>query len=375
MGARLNDEQRIAWLRLIRTENVGPRTFRSLVNHFGGASAALEALPSLARRGGRGATICTRERAEAELAEVAKRGARLIAIGEPDYPAALAAAEGAPPLLTVAGSTDVFERPHVAIVGGRNASSAGRSFAGQIASELGAAGWVVASGLARGVDAAAHAASVRTGTVAVFAGGLDCLYPPEHADLARRIVADGALVSEMPMGWQPRGRDFPRRNRIIAGLSLGVVVVEAAVRSGSLITARLATELGREVMAAPGSPLDPRCEGSNALLREGATFITRSDDVIEALAPLIDRGAPNPAPISLAQASAAGFEMTEPAESDRARVLELLGPSPALIDEIIQQSGADARTVQIVLLELELAGRLERQAGGRVQLRTAADWI
>jgi DNA processing protein len=260
-------------------------------------------------------------------------------------------------------------------VGARNASSAGRSFAGRLAAEVGGAGWVVASGLARGIDAAAHAASLVSGTVAVFAGGIDCIYPPEHADLAGRIVGEGVLVSEMPMGWQPRGRDFPRRNRIIAGMALGVVVVEAAVRSGSLITARLANELGREVMAAPGSPLDPRCEGSNGLLRQGATLITRSDDVIEALAPLVERGPPPPLPITLAQAEAAGFEGVEPAEDERARILELLGPTPALADDLVRQAGSDVRTVHVVLLELELAGRIERHAGGRVSLRSPADWM
>lgn len=374
MATSLSPEQRLAWLRLIRSENVGPRTFRSLVNHFGGASAALDALPTLARRGGRAVRVASRGECEAELGEIERRGARLVALGEADYPAALAAAEGAPPLLTVAGAISAFQRPAVAIVGARTASSAGRSFASRLASELGGAGWLVASGLARGVDAAAHAAALDSGTVAVFAGGLDCVYPPEHADLARRIVAEGALVSEMPMGWQPRGRDFPRRNRIIAGLSLGVVVVEAAVRSGSLITARLATELGREVMAAPGSPLDPRCEGSNLLLREGATLITRSEHVLEALAPLVDRGPPAPAPISLAQAEAAGFDADEPAEKDRDRILELLGPAPASLDDLVRQSGGDARTVQIVLLELELAGRLERRPGGAVTLRSVDVW-
>lgn len=368
--AGLSDEQRLAWLRLIRSENVGPRTFRNLVNHFGGAAAALEALPELARRGGRAIHVCSQGEAEREFAECARRGVRLIALGEPDYPAILAATEGAPPLLAVAGQPVVFQRPMVSIVGARNASSAGRSFAARLASELGGAGWVVVSGLARGVDAAAHAASVSSGTVAVFAGGLDCLYPPEHADLAGRIVDEGALVSEMPMGWQPRGRDFPRRNRIIAALSLGVVVVEAAMRSGSLITARLATEIGREVMAAPGSPLDPRCEGSNALLREGATLVARSDHVIEALAPLIDRGAPPPPPISLAQAGAAGFEAESPAEDERVRIVDLLGPSPAAVDDLVRHSGASPRAVQVVLLELELAGRLERRDDGRVSLRS-----
>jgi DNA processing protein len=369
MGPRLSPEQRVSWLRLIRSENVGPRTFRSLVNHFGGAAAALDALPDLARRGGRPILLCSRAEAEREIAEIERRGAQLIALGEPEYPQTLAAADGAPPLITVAGAATVFQRPMVAIVGARNASSAGRSFASRLAQELGGAGWVIVSGLARGVDAAAHDASFRSGTVAVFAGGIDCLYPPEHADLAGRIVDDGALVTEMPLGWRPRGQDFPRRNRVIAGLSLGVVVVEAALRSGSLITARLATELGREVMAAPGSPLDPRCEGSNALLRDGATFITRSDDVIEALAPLVDRGPPPAPPISLAQAGAAGFEGGEPQDDQRMRVLELLGPSPAAIDDLVRQSGSDARTVQIVLLELELAGRLDRLPGGKVSLR------
>ncbi|MFC3693616.1 DNA-processing protein DprA [Chenggangzhangella methanolivorans] len=371
----LSDAQRIAWLRLIRSENVGPRTFRNLVNHFGGAAAALEALPDLARRGGRTIHVCSTAEAEDELAECARRGVRMIALGEPDYPAILASTEGAPPLLAVAGAAGCFKRPMVSIVGARNASSAGRSFAQRLAHELGGAGWVVVSGLARGIDAAAHAASVETGTVAVFAGGLDCLYPPEHADLASRIVEDGALVSEMPMGWQPRGRDFPRRNRIIAAMSLGVVVVEAAMRSGSLITARLATEIGREVMAAPGSPLDPRCEGSNALLREGATLITRSEHVIEALGPLIDRGPPPPPPISLAQAGAAGFETPAAADDDRTKVLELLGPSPATIDDLVRQSGAQPRIVQVVLLELELAGRLDRREDGRVALRSVDAFV
>ncbi|WP_020178308.1 DNA-processing protein DprA [Methylopila sp. M107] len=373
-GGALTPEQRVAWLRLIRSENVGPQTFRSLVNHFGGATAAIEGLPELARRGGRRIRICGQAEAEDEIAEATARGVRFVALGETDYPPALAAVEGAPPLLGVAGDAAVFRRSAVAIVGARNASSAGRSFAKQLATELGGAGWLVVSGLARGIDAAAHVATIDSGTVAVLAGGLDCVYPPEHADLASRIVDEGALVSEMPMGWQPRGRDFPRRNRIIAGIALGVVVVEAAVRSGSLITARLATEIGREVMAAPGSPLDPRCEGSNGLLRDGATLITRSDHVIEALAPLIDRGPPPPAPISLAQAASAGFNSLAPGDDERGRILELLGPSPAAVDELVRQSGSDPRTVQVVLLELELAGRIERRPDGAVALKDSESW-
>lgn len=371
----LTDEQRIAWLRLIRSENVGPRTFRDLVNHFGGAAAALDALPALARRGGRAVRICPRAEAEDEIAGAQARGARLVALGEADYPAPLAAIDGAPPLITIAGDPSVFHHPTIGIVGARNASSAGRTFASRVASELGGAGWATVSGLARGVDAAAHAASTKSGTIAVFAGGLDCLYPPEHADLARRIVETGALVTEMPLGWQPRGRDFPRRNRIIAGLSLGVLVVEAAVRSGSLITARLAAELGREVMAAPGSPLDPRCEGSNGLLRDGATFVTRSEDVIDALQHLLGREGPLPQPIALAQAGTAGFEGAEPGDDLRARIVELLGPTPAAVDELVRQSGGDARAVQLVLLELEIAGRLERRPGGAVCLRPSDLWL
>lgn len=369
----LSPEQRLAWLRLIRSENVGPQTFRSLVNHFGGAAAALEAVPELARRGGRRIRVCSVSEAEDEMERCARRGVRLIALGESGYPPALAAAEGAPPLLAVAGDPSLFNRPAVAIVGARNASSAGRSFAGRLASELGGAGWVIVSGLARGVDAAAHSASIHSGTAAVFAGGLDCVYPPEHCDLADRIVAEGALVSEMPLGWQPRGRDFPRRNRVIAGIALGTVVVEAAVRSGSLITARLATELGRDVLVAPGSPLDPRCEGSNRLLREGATLITRSEHVIEALAPLIDR-APAPAPISFAQTSTDSFEASGPGDAERQRILELLGPSPAAIDDVVRQSGASARAVQVALFELEFAGRLERHPAGTVSLRDLDPW-
>lgn len=371
---RLSPEQRVAWLRLIRSENVGPRTFRDLVNHFGGAQAALEAAPDLARRGGRAIRIASVAEAEDEIAACERRGARLVALGEPDYPALLASVEGAPPLLTLAGNAEALNRPTVGIVGARNASSSGRTFAARLAEGLGAAGWVVASGLARGVDAAAHAASVETGTVAVFAGGLDRLYPPEHADLARRICDSGALVTEMPLGWQPRGRDFPRRNRIIAGLSLGVVVVEAAMRSGSLITARLAAELGREVMAAPGSPLDPRCEGTNALLREGATLVARVDHVLEALRPLVARERDIPAPILLGQGDAAPFTPAEPGDDDMAVVLGLLGPSPTTIDALVRHAERDARTVQVALLQLELAGRLERLPGGQVALRVPEAW-
>jgi DNA processing protein len=261
-GVRLTDEQRLHWLRLIRSPNIGPRTFRTLVNHFGGARAALEALPSLARRGGASGTaqICTRAEAEGEIAAAEKLGVTLVALSEPGYPARLQMIDDAPPLIAIRGEASAFALPMVAIVGSRNASGAGMKFTQRIARELGDAGFAVVSGLARGIDAAAHRAALATGTIAVLAGGHDHVYPAEHVELLDAILSAGAALSEMPMGWEPRGRDFPRRNRLISGLSLGVVIVEAAKRSGSLITARFALEQGREVFAVPGSPLDPRAE-------------------------------------------------------------------------------------------------------------------
>ena len=270
-GVRLTDGQRLDWLRLIRSENVGPRTFRALINHYGGAGAALDMLPELARRGGAQAPgrICSVTEAEKELAAAARHGTVFIALGEPDYPTRLRMIEDAPPLIAARGRLDVLKSPKVAIVGSRNASAAGVKFAARIARELGQAGFVVVSGLARGIDAAAHHATIDSGTVAVLAGGHDHIYPPEHRTLLDEIIQTGTAISEMPFGWEPRARDFPRRNRLISGLSLGVVVIEAARRSGSLITARLALEQGREVFAVPGSPLDPRCEGTNGLITAG----------------------------------------------------------------------------------------------------------
>jgi DNA processing protein len=363
--ARLSDAQRLAWLRLIRTDQIGPRTFHNLLDHFGSAEAVIEAWPDLVRKGGgSGRSLRSTDEAERELAGLVRMNARLIALGEPDYPHALAESDGAPPLLTVLGDSTSLNRPVIAIVGARNASAAGRSFAARLAADLGAAGFVVASGLARGIDTSAHQASLATGTIAVLAGGPDRIYPAENAPLLDRILAQGAAVSEMPLGWEPRAKDFPRRNRIIAGLARGVVVVEAALRSGSLITARLANEMGREVMAAPGSPLDMRCEGSNTLLRDGATLITSAEHVIEALGPSLAETRPA-RPIIIREESAP----TPPADDGlRARVLELLGPSPAGVDDIVRLSGAPARTVQLVLLELEMAGRLERHLGGRISL-------
>ena len=292
--APLDAAQRLACLRLIRSDNVGPVTFRELINHFGGAERALEALPELSRKGGRrqAPRICARSVAEAELEAADRIGARPLFTIEPGYPPALAAVDVPPPLLYVKGNTGHLTRPMVAIVGARNGSAAGQKLARLFASHLGAAGFVIASGLARGIDAAAHDAALATGTAAVLAGGIDNVYPPENAGLQRQIAERGCLVTENPPGFVPRAQDFPRRNRIISGLALGVLIVEAARRSGTLITARMAGEQGREVFAIPGHPLDPRAEGTNALIKTGATMVTEPEDVLSALAPML-REAPS----------------------------------------------------------------------------------
>lgn len=365
---RLTDRQRFFWLKLIRTPNVGPVAFRELVNRFGSAEAALQALPTLSRAGGarQPLKIPSDDAVEAELAQAAKWGARFVAVGEGDYPANLRAADGPPPLLVLWGNAAVFGRPTVAIVGARNASLAGMKMARMLASDLGRAGLTVVSGLARGIDAAAHQGALGSGTAGVLAGGLDRPYPPENVALCREMAGNGgAVVTEMPFGWEPRAPDFPRRNRIIAGLSLGLVVVEAAKRSGSLISARLAGELGRLVFAVPGSPLDPRAAGANGLLKDGATLVTEAADVIEAIRPLAALK-PSPAPL-LAEPGEARPE-PEPREDERGRVVEALGPVPVGIDELIVHTGLSPAQVMLMLLELDLAGRLERHAGGAVSL-------
>ena len=286
---KLGHRQRIHWLRLIRTENVGPATFRDLINRFGSAEAALAALPELAMQGGRKTLprIPGEDEAEAELERATQCGAAIVAIGEADYPAMLRTMPHPPPLVSVRGSAAVFAQPAISIVGARNASLSGVKMARMLAQALGAEGHAIVSGLARGIDAAAHEAALPTGTVAVLAGGLDQPYPPENIPLMERIAAEGgAVISEMPFGWQPRAQDFPRRNRLVAGLSFGLVVVEAATRSGSLITARMAGEMGRTVFAVPGSPLDPRAGGSNGLLKNGATLVTAAQDVLDVLRPM-----------------------------------------------------------------------------------------
>ncbi|HEY3795439.1 MAG TPA: DNA-processing protein DprA [Bradyrhizobium sp.] len=367
-ATHLTDAERIDWLRLIRSDNVGPRTFRSLVTHFGSARAALARLPDLARRGGaaRAGRICSEEDARAELAASKSLGVSLVASGEAGYPPRLATLDDAPPLLGIRGAAEALMRPMIAIVGSRNASGAGLKFAGKLAHDLSEAGFVIASGLARGIDQAAHRTSIEGGTVAVLAGGHDRIYPPEHEDLLTAILTSGAAISEMPLGHAPRARDFPRRNRLISGTALGVVVVEAAHRSGSLITARIAAEQGREVFAVPGSPLDPRAAGTNDLIKQGATLITEAADVINAVEPIMER------PIELREPDGNDPLIDscdfDPDASERARIVDLLGPVPVSLDDLIRMAGASPATVRVVLLELELAGRLERHGGGMVSL-------
>jgi DNA processing protein len=362
----LTEGQRLAWLRLIRSENVGPVTFREIVNHFGGAEEALDALPELSRRGGRGRAIriCTKADAEAELAKVAMAGATAAAIDEDGYPPLLAATEAPPPILYLKGRRELAAQTALAIVGARDASAAGRKLTGTIADALGRAGIVIASGLARGIDTAAHEATLRTGTIAVVAGGIDIVYPPENEALTRRIEQDGLVIAENPPGFVPRGQDFPRRNRIISGLAMGVLVVEAAQRSGSHITARFALEQGREVFAVPGHPLDPRAAGTNRLLKQGATLVTEAADVLEVIAPMLAR----PVDIPRRLDPPAKPRPTEVATGERKIILEALGPAPVGVDDLVRTTGLEARIVRVVLLELDLAGRLERHGGQRVSL-------
>jgi DNA processing protein len=368
---QLTPAQRLDWLRLIRSENVGPRTFRMLLRHCGSAGAAIQALPDLARRGGaRTVRIFPRDEAREELEAAARMNVAFVALGEDEYPARLAMIDDAPPLLAVRGKAAVLNKPTIAVVGSRNASAAGIRVAEQLAQDLGAAGLVVVSGLARGIDGAAHRASVATGTVAVLAGGHDRIYPPEHAPLLKGLIENGAAVSETPLGYGPRGHDFPRRNRLISGLSLGVIVVEAAQKSGSLITGRMALEQNREVFAVPGSPLDPRAAGANALLKQGATMVTEAEDVLTVLRPIIGPAAApvRPQPGDLESPLDDGGPVPHASPDARARIVTLLGPTPVPVDDLIRLSGASSTAVQATLLELELAGRLRRQQGGRIAL-------
>jgi len=355
-------ERDVARLRLLRTAGIGPVTWRQLLARFGTAEAALDMLPTLARRGG-GAPPRIAERAavEREMAATARLGARYLFLDDPDYPPLLGQIDTAPPALILRGDLTLASRTTVAIVGARNASAAACRFARSLAQDLAAEGATIVSGLARGIDTAAHVGALPR-TIAVIASGIDVAFPPENAALQEQLAAQGLLVAEQPPGTQPLARHFPSRNRIIAGLALGTVVVEAAPRSGSLITARLAGEMGREVMAVPGSPLDPRAQGCNLLIRDGATLIQTAADVLEQLGPIDPRAVRTPASPYAAPPPA------DASDVDRTRIAALLGPAPVPVDELIRQSHAAPAIVQTVLLELELAGRLERHAGGRVSL-------
>jgi DNA protecting protein DprA len=369
----LSDAERRDRLRLIRSENVGPVTWRRLIDRYGSATRALAALPALAAAGGRrgGVRIPTEAEAEAELAQLSRLGARMLVCGDRGYPARLATIEDPPATVSVIGDGALFSRRGIAIVGSRNASVNGRRLAERLAADLGKAGFVIVSGLARGIDGAAHAAALATGTIAVVAGGIDVVYPQEHVTLHAAISRQGAVVAEMPPGANPQARHFPRRNRIIAGLAEAVLVVEAAMRSGSLITARFALEQGREVFAVPGSPLDSRSQGSNDLIRQGATLTETADDVLRVLggaattsrretpiAPVVPPGAPGDDP--------------DPDDAARQRLAEALSPSPVPIDDLIRLCRLPPAVIASILLEWELAGRIERHAGNRVSLLTAS---
>jgi len=365
----LNPAERLDWLRLIRSENVGPVTFYQLLARFGSAEAALAALPDVALRGGRRRplSLFPRASAEREMQQLHTAGGRLVAWGEPDYPVALAALDDAPPLISIKGDASFLARNTVAIVGARNASANGRRFARDMAMQLGQQSIVVASGLARGIDAAAHEGALASGTIAVLAGGIDQVYPEENRGLHEQIAERGVLVAEMPVGTEPQARHFPRRNRIISGCALGVLVVEAALRSGSLITARFALEQGRDVFAVPGSPLDPRCRGTNDLIRNGAILTETADDIMRELQPRLG--------VALSERKREAYTPSEsivPGDSElaqaRARLVELLSPTPVPVDELVRQCHLSPSLVVTILLELELAGRIGRHPGNQVSL-------
>ncbi|OYW45105.1 MAG: DNA protecting protein DprA [Sphingomonadales bacterium 32-68-7] len=362
MSEGLAQDEAFARIRLLRSPNIGPVSYAQLLRRFGDARAALDALPDLAARGGRDYRPAPAEAVEAEIAAVRRAGARYLFHDSPDYPPLLAELESAPPILTWHGDLALAAKPCVAIVGARNASAAAVKLARDFAHALSDGGFVVVSGLARGIDGAAHEGALPA-TIGVIASGIDIAYPPQHADLQERIAGEGLLLAEQPPGTEPRGSHFPSRNRVIAGLALGTLVVEAAPKSGSLITARLAGEAGREVMAIPGSPLDARSHGCNQLIREGAVLVQTPEDVIELLSDFDGR------PRSALREAQPGYALSDDEAADEpAQIGALLTTAPVAIDELVRQSGAGAGAVQLALLELEIAGRLARHAGGRVSL-------
>lgn len=359
------DADRLAWLRLTRSRNVGPATFARLMARYASAAKALQALPDLAARGGEARyQVCSERQAAEEMERAARAGARMLRLGEEGYPASLAGIDDPPPFLWAFGDISLAGRDAVAVIGARNASSLGLRMARTLAGDLGDAGYVIASGFARGVDAAAHEASAKTGTIAVMAGGVDYIYPKENEALYAKLRERGLILSEAPMGLQPQGRHFPRRNRIVSGLSQGVVLVEAAARSGTLITARFALEQGREAMAVPGSPLDPRAAGCNDLIRQGGALIRSAEDVIEALAaPRTISLHEGPEPFDWREEAR---EAQDPPADLAARAADMLGPAPMEADGLARDLGADPAHLSAALLEMELAGVIERRAGGLV---------
>jgi len=367
MTASLEPKEKLAWLRLIRTDNVGPVTFNRLMERYGTAEKALAALPELAKRGGRmeGLKPFPADAAEKEIDKVYKLGAKIICRAEDDYPALLRQVEDAPPVITLLGNAKLLSKPALGVVGARNASLTGRKIAEDFSRKTGAAGYIITSGLARGIDTAAHMATLNSGTIAVVAGGIDVIYPPENDKLYRQIAEAGAVVAESPVSTEPLARHFPRRNRIISGLSLGVLIVEAAAKSGSLITARMALEQNREVFAVPGSPLDPRAEGTNSLIRDGAHMATTAEDIIQVLRSLSFRSLAEPPGDAWAGAPSV---IPEPSDALRHKIMECLSPTPVHVDELIRAVNAPVGEVLMVILEMELAGRIERQAGNKVNL-------
>ena len=364
----LAQAEAFARIRLLRSPNVGPVSYRQLLRRFGNAAAALAALPDLAARGGAPYRAASEERIEEEVARVRKAGARYLFHDSPDYPALLGQSAVPPPILIVRGDAVIAARPAVAIVGARNASAAAVKLARDFSASLAEAGFAVVSGLARGIDGAAHRGALAAGaggggTIAVIASGIDVAYPPDHAQLQEQVANEGLLITEFAPGTEPLARHFPARNRIIAGLAAGTLVVEAAAKSGSLITARLAGEAGREVMAVPGSPLDARAHGCNQLIRDGAVLVQSADDVIELLSAF--DGTPRS---RFREAEAGWTPFDDDLADEPADIAGLLTTAPVGIDELIRQSGESAAAVQLALLELELAGRLVRHAGGRVSL-------
>ncbi|WP_171125687.1 DNA-processing protein DprA [Ruegeria sp. HKCCA4707] len=357
------EEDRFSWLRLLRSRKVGPATFRRLLREHGSAQNALAALPEMARAAGiKGYEICPPGVIEAELKAAKAANARLLCLGAADFPTALNDLNDAPPMLWAVGDVSLLQNPSVAMVGARNCSSLGARMARGLATDLGKHGYVIVSGLARGIDTAAHIAALDVGTVAVMAGGVDVIYPSENTDLAHKIAENGLRVSEQPMGVTPQARHFPRRNRIISGLSQAVVVVEAAAKSGSLITARDALDQGREVLAVPGHPFDARAAGCNLLIRDGATLVRSAEDVIEALP---KREIPSPVQ---AEQPPRTDNSEANVESLHAAILTRLGPSPIAEDQLIRDIAATAGEIGPVLVDLELDGRIQRQPGGLLSL-------